>query len=995
MKTRAAFTLVELMLGISMTAVVLVAALTGVVSLQKSYSASEQYATGMADQTRVLDYLALDLRRAVVPPVMDADDQGIQITVPDYYRFNSSDPQHQFPVANDAMLNATGDAALYFDPAAPNVTTQIIAYRFLNGSITRNDPWQPLVSNGSGGYVSSGPVTIASSMDAFPTIAADPNDPTGATFHYNVTFHATFQPLATANATNAITPAQRDVRAQPEFYQIRQKAEGRRQKAEGRRQKAEGRNMKTDRRNPDAGFIARSASGLCLRPSAFCLLPSAFERGGALVMVMIIICVLSVVAASLLLTTVSRYHTTFQSATWQESIVAAESGVDMAMNELRKRVVYGPSTAFGTDWTTTSPHGAAYANYGHAFPIGSAPYALSTPAPGVEGNTATQVRVFVDVPGADDSPTDNFALSPIDSSSSYISQVDNPALADPDGVNRSRWWYRIRALGIAGVSGPARPNLEKLDNRLRRLSFFTDWRTGQAVTSPQAARMVEVIVKPLTNFRNALMADVQINLSNQDVLVDSYDSSKGNYSSTTNHGTMGNIATNGALINANHATVDGNAMTNNGTVTAGDNVTGQQSSSFYQELTPMTTAMLNPNWANVPNGGTLTTSVTYVASLDPTNPTTVHLNGINLPDGGKVISLNAPSSITDPTDPTPSFIKIYVQGDVSTVGTSYINLAAGVNVIFYVTGNVNLQGNGILNNSFVPSRLVLNGLQPAANADGTFPARSVTIGTDQDFQGIVYAPNHDLDLALQAVQPGNSVPVVTITPRSAGANQQPRSAGGQLGQQRRQRVGRLQQRHEFLRAERPAFRLHPRAAGPYPGVAGPGQGRGVAAAGSGVGRGEQRVERPGPFARVQRDLRRVRRADDHGGEQDAYSLRRDAAAGRGGESLRDRELVRGQRQPRCDRRHGRVLVAEVKVGDGGMWDVGCGMWDVGWQPPLKLCHPERSVTQSKDLGVGTTLALATRRTKRPENAVPCDAPPRQRARVPTPRSFDSVTLRSG
>ena len=204
MKTAAAFTLVELMLGISMTAVVLVAAMTGVVSLQKSYSASEEYATGMADQMRVLDYLALDLRRAVTPPVMDTDDQGIHITVPDYYRFNPSDPQHLFPIANDAAINTTGDAALYCDPAAPAVTTQVIAYRFLNGSITRNDPWQPLVKSGSG-YVSSGPVTIATNMDGFPQLVPDPTDTTGGTLHYNVTFHSTFQPLATANATNAIT----------------------------------------------------------------------------------------------------------------------------------------------------------------------------------------------------------------------------------------------------------------------------------------------------------------------------------------------------------------------------------------------------------------------------------------------------------------------------------------------------------------------------------------------------------------------------------------------------------------------------------------------------------------------------------------------------------------------------------------------------------------------------------------------------------------------
>ena len=62
---RAAYTLVELMMAMAMTAVVVVAALSGIVALQKSYAATEQYASGMADQARLLDYLALDLRRAM------------------------------------------------------------------------------------------------------------------------------------------------------------------------------------------------------------------------------------------------------------------------------------------------------------------------------------------------------------------------------------------------------------------------------------------------------------------------------------------------------------------------------------------------------------------------------------------------------------------------------------------------------------------------------------------------------------------------------------------------------------------------------------------------------------------------------------------------------------------------------------------------------------------------------------------------------------------
>ena len=361
-----------------------------------------------------------------------------------------------------------------------------------------------------------------------------------------------------------------------------------------------------------------------------------------------------------------------------------------------------------------------------------------------------QARVYVDVPGSSARPRSTSPSPPDSSTSTFISQLDNPDLRDPDGVDRSRWWYRVRALGTAGLSGPPVANLQKLDNQLRRFSFFSDWRTGRAVPTPQVSRMVEITAQPLTNFRNALMADKQINLSNQDVLVDSYDSSKGNYNSTTNHGTMGNVATNGQLINANNATVNGDAMTNNGTVKAGDNVTGQQSSNFYQELTPITNGMLNPAWSGVPDGGTVVGNATYTASADSTNPTLVRLDGINLPSGGNVITINAPDSSLGHGD--PSFIKIYVQGDIVTNDEQLTSTSTPGSMPSSTSlATSTCRATAIINNSLLASHLVLNGLQPPANSDGTYPSRSITIATYQDFEGIIYAPNHDLNLALQAV----------------------------------------------------------------------------------------------------------------------------------------------------------------------------------------------------------------------------------------------------
>ncbi len=215
----AAFTLAELLVGISLTAVLLAGALGGVVAIQKSYSATENYGTGLADQMRLLDYLAQDLRRAVAPATgaepwtADADGQGIKISLPDYYRFNASDTQHLFPIANDAVLDPLTGMAFYSSAAAGGAGVsansaiyQTIAYRYANGVITRTDPWQPLVAADKGGFKAAAPLTVATSMDAFPKIEVDKTISTnGGVLRYKISFYSTFQPLAVPNSSNTIT----------------------------------------------------------------------------------------------------------------------------------------------------------------------------------------------------------------------------------------------------------------------------------------------------------------------------------------------------------------------------------------------------------------------------------------------------------------------------------------------------------------------------------------------------------------------------------------------------------------------------------------------------------------------------------------------------------------------------------------------------------------------------------------------------------------------
>ena len=215
---RTPFTLVEVMVVATMTAILLVCTLFGIVSLQYGYTSTEEYGAGQADQSRLLDLLALDLRRGIQLSgsttcyAMDPDGQGLKITVPDLYSFSPSDPQHLSSLLVTPTYDATTQTAFYngsgtqVAPGGP-YPSQVIDYRFnsANGSITRSDPWAPLVASGKAGYTAAAPVVIANNMEAFPAITPDPADISGNTVHYSVSFRSTFQTLSTTSTGTSIT----------------------------------------------------------------------------------------------------------------------------------------------------------------------------------------------------------------------------------------------------------------------------------------------------------------------------------------------------------------------------------------------------------------------------------------------------------------------------------------------------------------------------------------------------------------------------------------------------------------------------------------------------------------------------------------------------------------------------------------------------------------------------------------------------------------------
>src|SRR5436309_4621881 len=199
--------------------------------------------------------------------------------------------------------------------------------------------------------------------------------------------------------------------------------------------------------------------------------------------------------------------------------------------------------------------------------------------------------------------------------------VDAPATLIDAG--NSWQYYRIRTVGTIPITGPARTSDNPQDTKLRRLSlrwerFTSGVLTPHLLTTPQVSRRIETVVRPVSAFDQAIMSVGVVDLTNQNIVVDSYDS--GDPTKSTNglydpakRQENGDIATDGQLIEAGNAQIYGDVATNAGTVSGAANITGVERTDFYQEPIPVGA----PAWSNwntsvsaVNNNTTITASGT-------------------------------------------------------------------------------------------------------------------------------------------------------------------------------------------------------------------------------------------------------------------------------------------------------------------------------------------------------------------------------------------------
>jgi hypothetical protein len=415
-----------------------------------------------------------------------------------------------------------------------------------------------------------------------------------------------------------------------------------------------------------------------------------------LIWTVVVIGILSLIAVELLRLVTVKYQNALQTSTWQEALLAAESGIDVAIVELRKSLYPAPNNAW-QGWT-------------------------NQPGNNVTGYELTTV------------PNAGLNSTPM----TIEANVDAPAsLIDPT----NGWqYYRIRTVGTIPITGPARAADNPQDTKLRRLSLRFDRFTNgilspHLINSPQVSRRIEAVVRPVSAFDQAIMSVGVVDLTNQNIVVDSYDSSDPTKSTNGLYDVAkrqenGDVATDGQLIDAGNAQIFGDVATNAGTVSGAANITGVERTDFYQEPIPVGA----PSWSSWNTSvSTVNSTTTITASATQGSAASRYvLSGISL-SGGKTLT------IAGNADGSQTYVEIYVTGDISVSGTGQIVVQPGVTATIYFAGNVDITGNGVLNSNNQPDDLLLYGIQPP-NGD----PEHVNFGGNSQITASIYAPGHDV-----------------------------------------------------------------------------------------------------------------------------------------------------------------------------------------------------------------------------------------------------------
>src|SRR5437763_4259111 len=171
------------------------------------------------------------------------------------------------------------------------------------------------------------------------------------------------------------------------------------------------------------------------------------NEGSVLVWTVLTLAILSIVGAEVTRTVSIKYQNVLQTTQWQEALLAAESGIDLGIAELRK-TLYPPSSGY-TPFPTASASPAPGSWDGFPTTTGASGghEIVTIDNVGLAG-TAMTMEVTVDAPP-----------QLLDTQNSWSAANGSNPL--PPGQ-----YYRIRATGTVPLTGPTRVTDNKQDSNL-------------------------------------------------------------------------------------------------------------------------------------------------------------------------------------------------------------------------------------------------------------------------------------------------------------------------------------------------------------------------------------------------------------------------------------------------------------------------------------------------------------------------------------------------
>lgn len=257
------------------------------------------------------------------------------------------------------------------------------------------------------------------------------------------------------------------------------------------------------------------------------------------------------------------------------------------------------------------------------------------------------------------------------------------------------------------------------------------------------SKQVRVDLNVRSMFANGLTAKNSITFSGNNVDVDAYDSSKGNYNYVTNRIDEGSVASISVLVDAvsvSNGDVWGYVATGgsapdvgpNGSILGEDSPVGvdvdpdRVSTDFTAEFPDATMPALTPDYTSLNVSGTTT--------IGSAGTTTVYsLNSLSLSGNKKLV-------IADDAEVVMMF-----SGSLSTSGNASITVGDGATLEVYVAGNMNVGGNGFVNENSLgnlqyPKNLMIYG----TGASGS--GQTIKVAGNGQLSAVVYAPNADLEM---------------------------------------------------------------------------------------------------------------------------------------------------------------------------------------------------------------------------------------------------------